>query len=551
MIENIRKFRILIIIGLAAVVLGLVLGIKDDVLRGGTGGQAMLRIDGRTYGDKEFNRLGSGALEIISGLAGSGDFGMYQYVIALSSGTLGTDAGQEQFFVNRILLRKAANEFGIHPGDEEIAAQIRSMRAFAGPDRNFNEETYRRFIDRGIGRLGLTENDFRDLIADYLTYQKMTQIIGAGLTENRDSIATSTALESQQISGEIASLSIDAFEADVQPTEEQLKAYWETLRDSFTTEELRKFSYLIATPTMPAEPKEDEEKESIADATATEEQKKAKEEEKTKKAAELAEAKRSAQIITDKLVDDFSFQLEEQKGAGFEELAKQSGWEVKTSEPFALTNPPKDLDVSLRSSSQQGKAVNELFLIEPTTDPLSKISQPIAIGENQWLVARLDEVVKPREKTYEEAKDEARLQYVKEKAAEGMKKKAEEAIATIRKSLADGKSFTDAATATGLQNIKPVEKVGSAYQPDPANEPGNLFQAGRYVTPGEIADVIIEADRAFVFFVKTREVFKNPNPETMIDTQIRSSASANQYSTFNDWLSNRNDLAKVEQLYRN
>jgi hypothetical protein len=549
MIENIRKFRFLIILGLAAVALGLVIGIKEDAFRGGSGGQPILRIDGRTYGEKEFNNLGSGALEIISGLAGSGDFGMYQYVIALSSGAMGSDAGREQFFANRILLRKAAREFGIHPGDEEVAEQIRSMRAFAGQDKKFDEQAYRRFVDRGIGRLGLTENDFRDLISDYLAYQKITAAIGAGLAENRDAIITSAALDSQQITGNIASLSIDAFEEDVQPSEEELKEYWETLRDSFTTEELRKFTYIIVTPEMPAE--EEEAKETIADATATEEQKKAKEEAKARKAAERAVTKRNIQIETDKLVDDFSFQLEEQSGEGFEELAKKFGWETKTSEPFALATPPPDLDASLRSSSQGGKAVNELFRIEPTSDSLSKISQPIAINENQWLVAHLDEVIKPREKTYEEAKDEARFQYVKEKASAAMKKKAQEAIESIRKALTDGKSFADAAAEAGLKNIKSVEKIGSSYQPDPADEPGNLFQAGRYVTPGQMADVIIEDDRAFVFHVKSREVFKNPNPEEMINNQIIGSASTNEYTAFNDWLESRRDAAKVEQLYRN
>lgn len=549
MIENIRKFRILIVLGLAAVALGLVLGIKDDVLRGGTGGQAILRIDGRTYGDKEFNRLGSGAMEIMSSLAGSGDFSMYQYVIALSSGSMGDDSGREQFFINRILLRKAAEELGIHPGDEEVANQIRTMRPFSGEDQKFNEERYRRFVDRGIGRLGLTENDFLELVADYLAFQKIMNLTGPGLTENRDATAARAALESQQINGEIASLSIDDFEKDIQPTEEQLKEYWETLRDSFTTEPRRKFSYLIATPDMPKA--EEDPKESVTDATLTEEQKKAKEEEKAKKAAKLAEERRAKQFENDKKVNDFSSQMEAEEGATFETLAKDAGWEVKTTDLFPISNTPAELNVSLRASSEGGKAIDELFRLEITKDPLSRFSQPIAIGENQWLVARLDEEEKPREKTYDEAKDEARVQYVKEKAAEAMKTKAKEAMDAIRKSLAEGKSFADAATAAGLKNVKAVEKVNQSYQPDPATEPGTLFQAARYITPGELAEPIIEADRAFVLFVKSREVIKNPNPEAALDSQMFSASFSNQNAAFNDWLTARRDAAKVEQLNRN
>ena len=81
------------------------------------------------------------------------------------------------------------------------------------------------------------------------------------------------------------------------------------------------------------------------------------------------------------MVDDFSFELEENEGNGFEELAAENKWEVVTTELFAQSTPPKDLDVDLRASSRGGKAVDELFRIEITSDPVSKISQPIAIGE--------------------------------------------------------------------------------------------------------------------------------------------------------------------------
>ena len=299
-------------------------------------------------------------------------------------------------------------------------------------------------------------------------------------------------------------------------------------------------------------PKEEEEpKEDATDANLTEEQKKAKEEEKTKKAAKLAEERRTKQFENDQKVNDFSSQMEADEGSKFEELAKEFGWELKTTELFPQSKAPDELNVSLRASSEGGKAIDELFRLEFSKDPLSRFSQPIAIGENQWLVARLDEEEKPREKTYEEAKEEARVQYVKEKAADAMKAKAKEANEAVRKSLAEGKSFADAATTAGLKNVRPVSKVNQSHQADPAHEPANLFQTGRYVTPGELAEPIIEADRAFVFLVKSREVVKNPNPEAMISSQISGTASTNEYTAFSDWLTARREAAKVEQLNRN
>jgi hypothetical protein len=555
MIENIRKYTVLIIFFLVLVVVALVIGIKDDMFRSGAGGQSVLKIAGRTYSDKEFNHLGSGAFELASSLARTGDFGLYQFIMGLSSGATGEQDAAEKFFIGRIILRQAKEEFGVHPGEEEISEYIRGLRAFAGPDGKFNEETYRNFIEKGIGRLGMTEGDLRELAADALAARKINSIIGAGLGVNRDIVALDLALDNQRVSGSLARLDIDPFEEKIQPTDDEIKAYWETLQDAFTTEPLRKFTYIIATPDMPADAAEaDDAPETLAEAAASNEAKaaaeKKKAEEKAKKAAELAETLRKKQIEMDSKVDEFSFQLEEKKGAGFEDLAKENGWEVKTTEWFARSSPPKELDVNLRASSRGGKAVDELFRIEPTSDPLSKISQPIAIGENQWLVARLDGEEKSRPKTFEEAKDEARAQYIREKATEAMKTAADEALAKIRESMAAGKSFADAAKEAGINETREFTKVTRDYRPDTAAEPRTLFEAVRHVDPGSFAEVVAEQDRAFIIHVASREVEKQPDAAARVDAQVTSLASQNEMIAFMGWIADRIEAANVQQLNR-
>ncbi len=549
MIENIRKYKGLIFLGLALVIFGLVLGIKDDLLRGGVGGQKMLKIDGRTYSDKELNKLGSGALELISAIAGRGDYGMFSYQMAMVSGAASREDAIEKFFVSRMVLRNAMDELGVYPGDEDVASHLKSLRSFAGPDGKFSEETYRNFVEKGIGRLGMTETDLFELISDFLGYEKVNAIIGTGLVENRDAVAAATALDNQQIAGQLARLSQDPFAAEIKPTDEEIKAYWENIQDSFMTEELRKFTYIIVTPEMPAA-EEEKDAETIADAAMTDERKKAKEAEKAKKAAELAETRRKKQLETDEAVDIFSVNLEEQSGAGFEELAKENTWEAKTSELFSRSSPPADLDLNLRSSSRGGKAVDELFQIQTTSDPLSKISQPIAVGENQWLVARLDGEEKARPKTFGEARDEARDQYIQEKASEAMRKAAEEALEKIKAAVEAGKSFAEAAKEAGIEETKTVEKVNSTYRPDAATEPRNLLEVGRHIDPGSFADVIIETDRAFIFQVTSREVVKEENADTLLDSQVKDTAGTNELSAFTDWLANRIEAANVVRLYK-
>jgi peptidyl-prolyl cis-trans isomerase D len=555
MIENIRKYTGLIIVFFALVVVALVFGIKDDIFRGGPTGQPVMKISGRTYNDKEFHNFGSGSLELANLLARSGDFDLFSFVLGLTSGATGEDQAAEQFFTNRMILRQAREEFGVHPGDQEVTDYIKSMRSFAGADGKFNNETYRNFIERGIGRLGMTENDLRELATDAIATRRITKIVGTGLGVSRDIAATEIAMRDQRISGHVARLEIDAFEAQVQPTDEQIKEYWESIQDAFVTEPLRKFTYIIATPDMPAEePEEPEVPETISDAAASDEEKKAAEEkkagEKAKKAAELAEARRAKQIEIDSKVDDFSFRLEEQQGAGFEKLAAEYEWEVVTTDFSPRSKPPVALDINLRSSSRGGKAVDELFRIEPTTDPISKISQPIAIGENQWLVARLDEVKESRPKTFEEAKDEVRDRYIQEKAAEAMRTAAKEAAEKIKQAVAEGKSFDEAAKSAGIDKTSSFTNIKSTHQPDPANEPSNLFEAARYINPGSLAEIIMQGDRAFILHVALRELEKSPDAAQGIDAQLSSQARSNENIAFIGWLADRAEAANVQHLGR-
>lgn len=552
MIENIRKFKGLIIFFLALVVFALVIGIKDDLFRGGASGRGILKIAGRTYDDGDFQRLGTGSLELASNFARSGDFGIYQFVMSLSPGATSQDDAAEKFFIGRMILRQAKEEFGVYPSEQEISDHIRKMRAFADKDGKFSEENYRTFVEKRIGHLGMTEADLRELASDVIATEKITAIVGSGLGVNRDIAAQNMALDNQQANGELARLDIDPYEAKIEPTDEEIKKFWETIQDAFTTEPLRKFTYFIATPEMPAdaEAEKTDEKETIADAALSDEEKKKKEAEKAKKAADLAEARRKKQTELDALVDDFTFKLEEQKGSGFEELVKANKWEVKTTELFSRTKAPKELDVNLRSSSRGGKAVDELFKIETTSDPLSKYSQPIAIGENQWIVARLDGEEKSRAKTFEEAKAEARDKYVTEKAAEALKAAANEALTKIKASIAAGKSFADAAKEAGIAETKTFTKVGSAYRPDTATEPRNLFESVRNTDPGALAEVIIEADRAFIAHVTSREVVKEENADERLTTEVQRRADENKITAFTGWITARTEAAKVEQLYR-
>lgn len=553
MIENLRKYSGLMIVIFVILFISFFF-LDSRSVRNMSSGRPMMKIAGRTYNDKEYNNLGTSAFQLAYGLAGRGDFGLVQFVMGLSVDAATQEEAPEKFFVGRMILRQAKEEFGVFPGDEEISAYLRTLRAFAGPDGKFSPEAYINFKERGMGRLGLSEKDLRELASDILAFKKINSIIGSGLTVDRDAVARNLALENQQITGELAKLELTPFEEKIQPTEAEIKAYWDLISDSFTTEPRRKFTYIIVTPDLPAEAKSKDAPESIAEATASDEVKKAaakkKEEEKARKAADTATERRKKQLETDTNVSNFLDKLVDQKGSGFEELAKTYNWEIKTSEFFSHSTAPKELDVNLRASNRGGKAVDELFRIQETSDPLSKISEAIAIGENQWMVARLDGEEKSRRKTYEEARADARAQYIAEKAAEAMKAAATEDVTKIKTLLAAGKSFADAAKEVGIPTTKAFTNITSASRPDGATEPQNLFQSARKIDPTSIADVISESDRAFILYVAKREVVKAADATMRIDSEVANRTTQNETIAFTAWMTSRIEAAKVEELYK-
>ncbi len=546
MIENLRKYTGLIIVLFVLVIIGFIF-MDTSAMRQQGGGSPYLKVAGRSYTDKEFRTLGSSSYELAQGLAQAGDFDLYSFLFTLTGNPQSQEQAEENFFSNRIILQKAKEEFGIYPGEDEISSRIRQLRAFTGPDGGFSQDRYRDFVEKGIGRLGLTEKDIRSLISDVIAQQKLTEILGSGLTTPSAMIERQGLLQGQQIAAKLAMIPIEPIEKSIEVSEDEVRTYWETVRDAFKTPEKRKFSYFTAEPQLPSELP------AIADLAedADDAAKAAYEEAVNSRNAENAETKRLARLAADEKVDDFLFQLETRKNADFNKLATEAGWTVKTTELLSPQELPEDLKTSLRASSSEGTVADELFQQTVTDDPFSKLSPAFAIGENQWLVAKIDGIEASRTMTFDEAKNDASARLLAEKSRTALREKAQESMEKMKAAIADGKTFSEAALAADIQTpITTLSEITSSFQPDPETAPEGLFKSLQYVSPGEIADPIIERERAFIALVESREVIKSEEITKAIETQIENSAERNQIAIFSSWLAARAEASDIQQLYR-
>jgi len=240
MIEHLRKYTGLMMVALAAVFVGLVFLVGPSLSRGSGGtGQAYMKIGDRTYSYEEFTLLGKNSLQVASELR------MNMMVAQLAGNMWQPDVNK--FFIHRMLLRQAQDEFGVHPSDAEITDYIQNRSAFA-QNGNFNQEAYNQFIAKRIGRYGLNEKHVRDLVRDFLAYEKLFEITGSGLLTNIDYARRFYADQNQKIALEVVEFPLSKHQGTIEPTEEEIKTFWEENQDAYTTEDRRKFSYFVLMP---------------------------------------------------------------------------------------------------------------------------------------------------------------------------------------------------------------------------------------------------------------------------------------------------------------
>jgi len=556
MIENIRKYQGLIFVVIVVLLIGFVMMGSSDVLRSSSGGGGdFIQIDGRNYSQGDFNKIGKNPLNLAQSLRSFDENGIQimQFASTLMSGAQTEETAAQNFFASRIILKEAFAEFGVHPSQEEIEKFIKGLSTFqvrpapgspmGATTGEFDQAAYNQFIDGYIGRLGLKESDLQALVRDVIATSKLRDILGDGLTVSRDLAETTTIVNSQKIEATVAPIEIAPFREAITPTDEELQTFWEEVKDGYMTEQRIKVSYFIASPTYP-EPAAEE---ATPEGEQTDEQKQAAADAKAEKEAKELEAKAEADKQLAIKVDAFVNELTDAEGSNFDTLIEESGWTLVASDWFTPTSVPEELKIQPRATSVGKSVADQLFALTTGPDALAPFSKAIAVGENQWLFARLDELEASRVKTFEEAKEVITKRYIDEKADEALKAHVEEEIVAIKESMKGGKSFADAAkdaglTTTDLGPFGPSDTLSDGYSA------AELFTPASFINPGELAAPIYNAKQAIILCVKKRQILKDDNRGQQIDAAMDRLAADNANRAFDAWLTQRLENAEVRDL---
>ncbi|MGC6581166.1 MAG: SurA N-terminal domain-containing protein [Akkermansiaceae bacterium] len=243
-------------------------------------------------------------------------------------------------------------------------------------------------------------------------------------------------------------------------------------------------------------------------------------------------------------VNTFYVPLVDASGQTFEQVAKEQGLKIVTTELFSKDDAP-EIVKERTTNDRRGTIADIIFTIAPESKNDQRITAPYSTGDGQF-IGKLEEVEASRPLTFEEAKDKATV-HLKEEMAR--KQLATEAV-TIREKIetliAEGKTFEEAAKELKLTYQKlPGLKIQSRQFTPPA------FAAARYTDPGTIAKTQFipneeSPERALIVYVDKREIVVDEEYKTGLENTVEGHNTAIRLIVFQNWLRERYDENDVK-----
>ena len=159
----------------------------------------------------------------------------------------GIDQAVLQQLVSTVALEDEADKLGLSAGDEEVRTQVLSIPAFQGLDGNFDREAYRFTLERN----GQTEKQFEDSLRSEIARTLVQGAVASGLQTPDTYVQTLFDFVGERRDFTYATLNIDALETPiVDPTEADLRGYFDANSDDFMLPETRDITYAWVTPDM-------------------------------------------------------------------------------------------------------------------------------------------------------------------------------------------------------------------------------------------------------------------------------------------------------------
>ena len=358
------------------------------------------------------------------------------------------------FVMSLIVLRREAKRLGVEPTAEEVRTAVPNLPLLRF-QTNLDDEMIRNNL---LGPRGLTEGDFFQLVKDYLTWQRIQDLLESGLRVPESEIDKRYLREYQQFTAFLAEFDRSKFEDQVTITDADIQEYYDANAESLLSAEKRAFRTVTFTP--PAEAEE-----------MTEEQ---------KSKQKLAFANRVNEIYAELAAKPEEFDTIAGAAKEAESAKTIAGIAIEKLEPFAQDSAPESL-------AEQEQLVTGLFSQSLTVD--RPVTIPVEQEDGSYVVYQLTEILEPAPLSLEDSKEQITKVLNNQKSDQLVNEAATVARGKIAEALEAGKSIQEAAKEAGI-DLKPLDPFSNAEPPKGIPSPGAIVYAALGTQPNNVSEVI-------------------------------------------------------------
>jgi|GEM_PF-465487 len=458
--------------------------------------------------------------------------GMYDFAVPLMSGSQSQKRDPADFVTNLIILRRQAENLGIEPGAEEIKKAIPKLPVFQQPQV---DAAY--IKNKILGPNGFNDGDFAQLVKDYLSYQKIRDLVGSAVQAIPSEVEKTYIKENQRFNALAIHFDRKNYIEKVKVSDAEIKTYYEENRakkgppvsppaesanpdgkaplskalsdpkQTLLSEEKRGFNYVKF---IPAPDPKDASREVIS-----------------KRKLAFANA-------VNRIYADLS-----EEGANFTAVAKRyqsdktapAGMKIELGNfaPFTSDGAPD----SIRKDEAQ---VSSLF---SATVQKGAVTVPYQQKDGSYNIYQFSEQIAPQPLSLKEATPAIITVLKNKKSNQLVSEAANAARARLNDLLKAGKTFQEAAKETG---IKP-EKIPSFSESEPPAgipDASLILSAVQGSAAKSLSRVVEKPEgRGFLMvYVEKIELYKDKEKDSHLRTLTASSEMELKRDIFSAWLKN-------------
>ncbi|MFZ5807583.1 MAG: peptidylprolyl isomerase [Verrucomicrobiota bacterium] len=401
----------------------------------------------------------------------------------------------------RLLFLTAAREANLQVSDQEMIEAVK-QNPFFQEKGTYSPVMFQKFFQFFLAPQGLTVEHFHDFLRQELMIQSFARQIQSTAIAMPEEIENSAKRFFGKAETAMVLFSIEEEKNKIQPTPEELKAFYEKNSERYATREERKVEF-VEFRLSDAEKKIDESKRKEA----------------MKKLGEKAFDFAGRFLDSEQAVA---------KPENFKNLAEEMHLPVRTSDWLSVHTvalPPYG------NQPQLIRAIFDLSAANPISDYL-----PI---ENGFVVFHLLEAHPSRVRTFEEAGKDIRGDYIQQRSAEWIQQRAATFRKEALKKLSAGATWEKVISELNVKSVS-IPSFIPAESENLKMEFGNLVRVLAYqLNTGELSQFVPTEKGGMMVYVKNRTPSDQSQQPAMLAKVAEAVLEQRQQAIVNDWLISR------------